>query len=350
MSFLSLLVTASESGFLKIQHRAANLRLGSAGGSPTPPFLPPQIYDYVGVPESFVVPEGVTSIDVSGWGAGGGGGFCESSGRLGIGFTGSGGAYAICTIPVTPGETLTVIVGQGGQTNVLGLDAAGGYPDGGQAFGVGNSPNYGLQNGGGGGGSTSLLRGSTVLLRIGAGGGGGSNQIPGDAADLPENTGAGGGTFPGWIGFDGQGTNSASGGGGGNGTGGIAGGSINTRVADATPGDALGFGGVGAYSVSNNYGSGGGGGGGFVGGGGGGVNGLPGAGAGGGGGSTGFDASVTAITVDPGADQTQGDPSNPFCEGKGLGGAGGRTGLGFPPSTVPTNGADGRLVIDWVVP
>lgn len=354
MSFLSVLPFAGESGDKKIQHRAANLFLPAASGSPAP-VLPPQIFDFTGNVQSFTVPDGVTSIDVLGWGAGGGGGFCESLARLGIGFTGACGGYGECTIAVTPGETLTVVVGGGGQTNILGTDAAGGYPDGGKGFGVGNSPNYGLQNAGGGGGSTSILRGSTPLMSIGGGGGGGSNQIPGTNLDLPENTGCGGGIAPLWIGLDGQGTNGAGGGGGGNSAtfGGLAGVSIDgggvAPYTDADPGSAS-LGGDGAYSTSANYAAGGGGGGGLWGGGGGGVAGLPGAGAGGGGGSTDFDASVTAENAETGTGQAPAQMLNPYYDGNGYGGAGGRNGIFYPPVVIPTNGANGRLVIDWIVP
>lgn len=60
--------------------------------------------------QEFTVPAGVTQIGVHMWGAGGGGASCSAINR------GGGGGYTTGTIPVTPGETLNVIVGHGGST------------------------------------------------------------------------------------------------------------------------------------------------------------------------------------------------------------------------------------------
>lgn len=67
----------------------------------------------------WVVPVGVTTIAVQVWGGGGSGGgqtspFCPAGAGYGGGGGGSGGWRSITAIPVTPGETLTVTVGQGG--------------------------------------------------------------------------------------------------------------------------------------------------------------------------------------------------------------------------------------------
>ncbi|MBX3409516.1 MAG: hypothetical protein KF859_06480 [Phycisphaeraceae bacterium] len=83
-----------------------------------------QIYSVPGV-YSFVVPAGVTWLNADVWGAGGGGGSFAGGGTTatgcplpnphkGGGGGGGGGAYARVGIPVTPGETLTIFVGQGG--------------------------------------------------------------------------------------------------------------------------------------------------------------------------------------------------------------------------------------------
>ncbi len=65
---------------------------------------------------TFEVPDGVTSITIEAWGAGGGGGGSTNagflSGRCGAG--GGGGAYASVTLPVTQGQDLRVVVGAGG--------------------------------------------------------------------------------------------------------------------------------------------------------------------------------------------------------------------------------------------
>lgn len=85
--------------------------------------------------------------------------------------TGGKGARLVCTIPVTPGETLTLKVGD--------WAGAGGCPGGAGA----------VPNGGHGGGSTEVWRGSTRLL-IAAGGGGAAGQP--SVAAVSYNLGGGG--------------------------------------------------------------------------------------------------------------------------------------------------------------
>ena len=84
------------------------------------------------------VPQGVQSIDVEVTGAGGGGSSYSNS-------RGGHGATVAVSIPTTPGETLTIGVGSGGQ---------GGTP------------------GGGGGGMSYIKRGTEYLVIAGGGGGG----------------------------------------------------------------------------------------------------------------------------------------------------------------------------------
>lgn len=179
-------------------------------------------------------------------------------------------------IPVTPGETLYIVVGLGGQTT---------YPGG-------QTPRYGGGGGmysdtdnnfcGSGGGYTGIFRTSVsqanALLIAGGGGGGGSSRY----AD--GNWGGGGGGVNGQQGnspYDNRGT---SGGGGGTQS---AGGSAGaTQATIGTAGSAL----TGGYGASNAYG--GGGGGGYYGGGGGGYYETY-TMAGGGGGSGYVDSSIT---------------------------------------------------------
>lgn len=68
---------------------------------------------------SFTVPAGVTQITVEVWGAGGRGGDTAGNGRRNAG-GGGGGAYARSTLVVTPGTTLTLRVGQGGNSSAPG--------------------------------------------------------------------------------------------------------------------------------------------------------------------------------------------------------------------------------------
>jgi hypothetical protein len=115
----------------------------------------------------FTVPAGVTRIRAFIYGAGGGAGASsgDCSTSCSIGGSGGTGASAEGVIGVTPGETLTIIVGGGG---------AGGT--------------YGTTNSGGSGGSTEI-EGPSSLVLISAGGGGG-----GTCGSCGAATGSGGAT------------------------------------------------------------------------------------------------------------------------------------------------------------
>lgn len=104
-----------------------------------------------GIPETFVVPLGITSIEARVWGGGGGGGASEGP----EGGDGGGGGYVRATLAVVPGETLLMRVAQGGR---------GGLFDGARG------------GGGGGGGFSRIERGASSLLIAGGGGGGGSSR------------------------------------------------------------------------------------------------------------------------------------------------------------------------------
>jgi hypothetical protein len=102
-----------------------------------------QTFNYTGSIQTFVVPSGVTTLEVECIGAKGGNGN-QASSPAGL------GALAAGDIAVTPGETLEIIVGQSGVTGTSGL------------------------HGGGGGGGTFIIRqsGNTPLVIAGGGGGG----------------------------------------------------------------------------------------------------------------------------------------------------------------------------------
>jgi hypothetical protein len=114
-----------------------------AGGS--------QTFNYTGNTQSFVVPAGVTSIDMECWGAQGGANWVNNT---------NFGGYSKGTISVTPGETLTIFVGN--QPTTL----AGGFNGGGNGDGAGRA----------GGGASDVRQGGTGLNDrvIVAGGGGGA--------------------------------------------------------------------------------------------------------------------------------------------------------------------------------
>ena len=157
---------------------------------------------------SFVVPVGVTSIDVSVSGAQGGARSRDEA--VGPGIGGKGGLVA-GQITVTPGETLTVQVGEKG----VDQSAWGAYPDGGVGGYAGhvfdptdyNNWFYLFRlNGSGGGGSSRIWRGTqpfpevaTLLAIAGGGGGAGEQSNGGDGGVIggnggsDSNFGAGGG-------------------------------------------------------------------------------------------------------------------------------------------------------------
>jgi hypothetical protein len=118
------------------------------------------VFDATGTPGQFVVPVGVRAINVHAWGGAGGGSSAE-----GFQFPGGPGGYAGGTLAVTPGETLTILAGQGGVRTADGQIRA--FPNGGLA---GRRSGYSV---GHGGGRSALVRGAQELLVAGGGGGAG---------------------------------------------------------------------------------------------------------------------------------------------------------------------------------
>jgi hypothetical protein len=240
------------------------VRGGPSGPTPTPTDTPTPtvtsipltgaLFSYTGTEQTWVVPSGVTSIDVDVRGAEGGAGDITTPG-------GKGGRVET-TLTVTPGETLYVYVGgQGGDLvppNTAGFGGFNGGGPGGIDDVDGNGPARG------GGGASEIRRGgNTPENRVAVGGGGGGAECcqDGNGGDGGGTTGAAGGTSGGSS-PGGGGTQTTGGSGGNNGAPGI-----------------FWQGGTGG----NGNRAGGGGGGGWYGGGGGGGAGL---GSGGGGGSS----------------------------------------------------------------
>lgn len=235
-------------------------------------------FAYTGEPQSFTVPAGVTAVDIAVSGASGGAYIIppetlppmfpedEPIELPGHTFAGGPGAkFTTESIVVTPGDSLTVIIG---------------------GAGVDTTSNAGGGTGqGGGGGSFVYATPTTDGLLVAAGGGGGSGYgVPGGGATTsPAGSGLGG--------SGGSGGSDSGGGGGagllgdgadggqGNGpgptsTGGSAGqaapaftgGSGGDLVGFNRPGTAGGFGGGGGGGAGGYMGAGGGGGGGYTGG------------------------------------------------------------------------------------
>lgn len=157
-------------------------------------------FTYTGANQTWTVPPGIKKLRARCWGAAGGGGNQGSQVYNGIG--GAGG-YSYAEIPVTPGDTLLIIVGQGGTysaassitttyghgatgQNRVGGDGASGGTGGGLAgifrnnsFTQGNAL---LVAGGGGGGSGY---GGTQPTYVRGGGGGGANLAGENGDGMP---------------------------------------------------------------------------------------------------------------------------------------------------------------------
>ncbi len=171
---------------------------------------------------SIVVPSGVyqiTAVAIGG-GAGGAGSIGQSGGDGGGG--GGGGALSyVNNLSVTPGETLTVVVGAGGAGGTGGVSSrTGGFP-GGDSYIRRSATNLLLAKGGSGGGLNSGGQGGSSTSGVGdvkySGGDGGAGE------DASAAYGGGGGGAAGYSGVGGSGydnvTNdpptAGSGGGGG---------------------------------------------------------------------------------------------------------------------------------------
>ena len=132
-------------------------------------------FSYTGSVQSFTVPFGVTSIQVTMAGASGGGAGTSAAG-------GSGGLVKT-TIAVTPGSTYFVYVGGMGTRN-SGTTGVGGFNGGGS----------GGRSGGSGGGGASDIRTATSLYSriVVAGGGGGASNACGSISNGGNGGGASG--------------------------------------------------------------------------------------------------------------------------------------------------------------
>lgn len=156
-------------------------------------------FNATGATQTFIVPAGVTSVQIDAAGA--------------QGYLGGSGGRAGGTLTVVPGETLQINVGGQGTLASNGVVSGGGFNGGGNGL-----SRDGANRGGGGGGGSDVRQGGVALTdrKIVAGGGGGAEAVFGSTA------GAGGGTV------------------GGNSSAVTTGG---TQTAGGAPGGALGQGG-----------------------------------------------------------------------------------------------------------
>ncbi|MFB8201405.1 glycine-rich domain-containing protein, partial [Kitasatospora purpeofusca] len=284
---------------------------------------------YSGGDQTFTVPAGVTAVYARVFGAGGAGSpRAYYTGQYG----GGGGGYTTGTLAVTPGQALTLTVGQGGRMNST-TSSYGGGGAGGQGYTAANGSSA---TGGSGGGMSAVWNGASgTNPLVVAGGGGGSS--PGADATTPAAGGGGGSN-------GGQDNQPAASGRGGTQS---AGGAAATQTACAAPTAGAQYqGGRGASSPQNE--GGGGGGGGYYGGGGGAcqrggtldANGM-------GGGGSGYNRG-TGVTNTQTSNGTN-------SSGNGVGGtSGGRSdaqytsGSGIGDGGGYTDGGNGEIVLEWV--
>jgi hypothetical protein len=249
-------------------------------------------FSCTGAAQTWTVPTGVSSatftLDGASGGQGAGHGYPAAGGK---------GGELLATLPVTAGDSYSVLVGCQGANGSDGVNSAGGFNGG----GPGGSYN-GFLPGGGGGGATDIRHGGTGLTdRILVAGGGGGSSSSGEATGTTIPAAAAGGAGsgandagPGADGADGGGAGGAQGTSSGGGAGGPA------TVGHAGEGGSFGAGGSGGQAPNGDGGSGGGGGGWYGGGGGAGSTTSFTAGGGGGGGAGYAISTATAVTVSTG--------------------------------------------------
>jgi len=155
---------------------------------------------------AFVVPAGITTVQVEAWGGGGAGGTAVAQGsQTRVAGGGAGGAYVKnASVTVTPGASISVTVGGGGTGNtgtrgnsggntifssgtaVTASGGLGGFNSNGSTPGAGAAATSGTLNGGAGAAGTTTVSG--------AGGGGAGNVTAGGNATSGVATGGAGGT------------------------------------------------------------------------------------------------------------------------------------------------------------
>jgi hypothetical protein len=88
---------------------------------------------------SLTIPNGVTSINVKLWGAGGAGTSAKNNnqGNVDSVYSGGSGAFVSCDMAVTAGTTIFLIVGQGGQVSSYGKNSAIAIGGGGNSIYIG---------------------------------------------------------------------------------------------------------------------------------------------------------------------------------------------------------------------
>ncbi|UKN01126.1 glycine rich domain-containing protein [Paracrocinitomix mangrovi] len=134
-----------------------------------------KVFEYTGKFQTYIVPEGVTMINVELQGAGGGFSSWEK-GRYPDKYKPGKGGKLTASYPVEPGQKIYVFVGGKGDNATDTYQGKGGFNGGGDGN---NTGEYGPFCGGGGGGASDIRIGGSGLedriLVAGGGGGAGSN-------------------------------------------------------------------------------------------------------------------------------------------------------------------------------
>jgi hypothetical protein len=176
---------------MPILESAANLLTPVSGF--TQSFTNVAAFSYTGANQTWVVPFNVKKIRARCWGAAGGAGYSGVDGANSNGGIGGAGGYSYAEISVTPGDTLLLVVGQGGRYSASGtiLTTYGHATTTSRAAGDGAS-------GGTGGGLSGIFRQnsftqSNALLIAGGGGGGSGYGQYAPATSVHVRGGGGGG-------------------------------------------------------------------------------------------------------------------------------------------------------------
>jgi hypothetical protein len=191
--------------------------VGTADGSSTASAVGSASVVFSSGSGNWTVPTGVTSVQIEVWGAGGGGG-CGGNGSGSNGASGGGGG-GYCkknALTVTPGQTISYVVGTGGTA---------GTSNGNGSTGGNSSAYSGAYVANGGVGGLDGEQNNTVATAGGTASGGDVNITGGSSTAVPSgNTGGAGGTGAGSGGAGGAGgagttgsPGTAPGGGGGGG-------------------------------------------------------------------------------------------------------------------------------------
>jgi hypothetical protein len=138
-------------------------------------------FGYTGTTATFTVPDGITQLSITATGGQGGRGGVDTQG-----LPASGGYAGVVsgTMSVTPGQVLTIAVGQGGSIGATSVAGTGGGAGGNNPLSAykggvgGNAGSAGASGAGGGGGAATVITTTgATLVAAGAGGGGGSGQF-----------------------------------------------------------------------------------------------------------------------------------------------------------------------------